>query len=43
MGLLSTPTLANSTPFDLRTAPEVTMLSQGLMIRIGAADRKSVV
>ncbi len=37
MGLLSTPTLANSTPFDLRTAPEVTMLSQGLMIRIGAA------
>lgn len=37
MGLVSTPSLHGSSPFDLRTAPEVTMLSEGLMIRTGAA------
>lgn len=37
MGLLSTPSLQTAMPLDLRTAPEVTMLSEGLMIRTGPA------
>lgn len=37
MGLVSTPSLHTAMPFDMRTAPEVAMLSEGLMIRTGPA------